>query len=86
MTRDEINEVFNWLHNNVKVEGLTYKMGISGDIHAYFENETSFATFYTYQILEVIKSEKEKETAEHYEEKYNAFVSRLNNACSFDRM
>lgn len=60
MTREELNEVFDWLYENVRVGGLTFKMGISGDIHAYFENETSFATFYTYQILEVIKLEKEK--------------------------
>lgn len=86
MTRDEMNEIFNWLHNNVKLEGLTYKMGVSRDITAYMEDGTAFATFYTGTILKIVEMEKEKETAEHYEEKYNAFVSMLNNTRSLDRM
>lgn len=57
MTREEINQVFEWLEINCNKDNwLDFKMTSDNNITAYFKNSNkTFAEFYTKQILKVIK-------------------------------
>ena len=63
MTREEIEQVFEWLEENVnKSKILCFKMSSDSNITAYFKFDTgrhakAFAQFYPKQILKVIRSE-----------------------------
>lgn len=58
MTKGEVNQVFDWLEENMNKLGILYFKIDSNNITAYLKTtRKSFAQFYPKQILKVIRND-----------------------------
>lgn len=61
MRKEELNQVFDWLEENMNKLGLLYFKIDSNNITAYLKTtKKSFAQFYPKQILKVIRNDFEE--------------------------